>query len=90
MGRRTAAALASRMMERGIAPDTPALVVSNVSRTDERRLATTLGGLAAGAAAETESGPALILIGAAMRIDGELPHLAARDCGRPTLAQPTA
>ena len=34
MGRRTAAALAAKIIARGLGPDTPALVVSNVSRDD--------------------------------------------------------
>ena len=71
MGRRTAAALSAKLIERGLSPDTPVLIVSNVSREDQRQVATTARGLADGAAAGTESAPAMILIGAAVALDGD-------------------
>jgi uroporphyrin-III C-methyltransferase len=67
MGLTTAAAIAGRLMEAGRAGSTPALIVENASRPDERRLMTTLAGLAE--AAEGLSGPALLLVGEAMAED---------------------
>ena len=95
MGRRTAAALAVAMMERGLSPNTPALVVSNVSRDDQRQVATTLAGLADGVAVGTESVPALILIGAAMRLDkdqktADRPASARSDALEPYASSPSA
>jgi uroporphyrin-III C-methyltransferase len=63
MGLATAAALAARLVAAGRAPATPALIVENASRREERRVPTTLAGLAAAAAGL--DGPAVLLIGEA-------------------------
>jgi uroporphyrin-III C-methyltransferase len=64
MGLTTAAAIAARLMAAGRAGSTPALIVENASRSDERRLVTTLSGLSEAAAGL--SGPALLIVGEAM------------------------
>jgi uroporphyrin-III C-methyltransferase len=66
MGVATAAGIAGRLIAAGRAPSTPALIVENASRPDERRFMTTLGGL--GEAAESVSGPALLIVGEAMAL----------------------
>jgi uroporphyrin-III C-methyltransferase len=66
MGLSTAAPIAARLMAAGRAPETPALIVENASRGDERRLVTTLAGLAEAAASLT--GPALLVVGEAMSL----------------------
>ena len=66
MGLSQAAPIAARLMAAGRAPATPALVVENASRPDERRIATTLFELAA--AASGLSGPALLIVGEAMAL----------------------
>lgn len=67
MGRRTAAGLARRLMERGLSPTTPAVVIRNVSRPDEAARQTTLAALGDGAAAlGDDRDPTLILIGTAL------------------------
>ena len=66
MGVATAAAIASRLIEAGRAPSTPALIVENASLPTERRLATTLGGLEQAAAGL--DGPALLMVGEAMAL----------------------
>src|SRR6185369_10989041 len=63
MGLSTASAIATRLMAAGRAGSTPALIVENASRADERRVLTTLSGLADEAAAL--SGPALLIVGEA-------------------------
>jgi uroporphyrin-III C-methyltransferase len=66
MGLSQAAPIAARLMAAGRAAATPALIVENASRADERRLVTTLAGLAEAAAALT--GPALLMVGEAMAL----------------------
>lgn len=66
MGLSMAAPIASRLMAAGRAAATPALIVENASRADERRVLTTLAGLAE-AAAELK-GPALLIVGEAMAL----------------------
>ncbi len=66
MGVSMAAPIAARLIEAGRAGSTPALVVENASRADERRIVTTLSGLPQ--AAETVSGPALLVVGEAMAL----------------------
>jgi uroporphyrin-III C-methyltransferase len=66
MGLSMAAPIAGRLMAAGRAGSTPALIVENASRADERRIVTTLSGLAAEAAAL--SGPALLIVGEAMAL----------------------
>ncbi|HEY8571010.1 uroporphyrinogen-III C-methyltransferase [Phenylobacterium sp.] len=69
MGLSTAPAIAARLMAAGRDGATPALIVVNASRADERRVKTTLGGL--GEAASALSGPALLIVGEAMALAAE-------------------
>ncbi len=64
MGVSTAGLIAERLTAAGRAGSTPALIVENASRADERRILTTLAGLAV--AAEGLKGPALLMVGEAM------------------------
>jgi uroporphyrin-III C-methyltransferase len=66
MGLANAAAIAGRLLAAGRDPTTPALIVENASLPTERRVVTSLGGLAA--AAEGLSGPALLVVGEAMAL----------------------
>jgi uroporphyrin-III C-methyltransferase len=66
MGLSQAAPIASRLTAAGRAGSTPALIVEYASRADERRVVTTLSGLAAAAAGLT--GPALLIVGEAMAL----------------------
>ena len=73
MGLSTAPVLAQRLTAAGRAPQTPALIVENASRADERRVLTTVAGLAEAAAALC--GPAILIIGevaALADVDGVL------------------
>lgn len=66
MGVSTAAGIAARLISAGRQASTPALVVENASRADERRILTTLAELPA--AAEVVAGPALLIVGEAMAL----------------------
>ena len=66
MGLSMAAPIAARLMTAGRAGATPALIVENASRADERRIVTTLAALADAAA--SLSGPALLIVGEAMAL----------------------
>jgi uroporphyrin-III C-methyltransferase len=66
MGLSQAAPIAARLMAAGRAGSTSALIVENASRPDERRLVTTLSGLAD--AASGISGPALLMVGESMAL----------------------
>lgn len=66
MGLSTAGGIAERLMAAGRVGATPALIVENASRADERRVVTDLAGLAAAAA--DVSGPALLIVGEAMAL----------------------
>jgi uroporphyrin-III C-methyltransferase len=66
MGLSQAAPIAARLLEAGRAGSTPALIAENASRADERRVVTTLAGLAEAAA--SLSGPALLIVGEAMAL----------------------
>jgi len=66
MGLSQAAPIAARLMGAGRDGATPALIVENASRADERRITTTLNGLAEAAAGL--SGPALLIVGEAMAL----------------------
>jgi uroporphyrin-III C-methyltransferase len=66
MGLSMAEPIAARLWAAGRAGATPALIVENASRLDERRVVTTLAGLAA--AASALSGPALLIVGEAMAL----------------------
>lgn len=64
MGLSMAAPISARLMAAGREGSTPALVVENASRGNERRILTTLAGL--GNVASTLTGPALLIVGEAM------------------------
>jgi uroporphyrin-III C-methyltransferase len=66
MGLSQAAPIAARLMAAGRAAATPALLVENASRPDERRIVTTLANLAD--AASRLCGPALLIVGEAMAL----------------------
>jgi uroporphyrin-III C-methyltransferase len=66
MGLSMAAPIAARLLAAGRDGATPALIVENASRADERRITITLSGLAEAAAAL--SGPALLIVGEAMAL----------------------
>jgi uroporphyrin-III C-methyltransferase len=66
MGLSMAAPIAARLMAAGRSGATPALIVENASRADERRIVTMLSGLAEAAAGL--SGPALLIVGEAMAL----------------------
>jgi len=85
MGLSMAAPIVGRLITAGRAPATPALIVENASRADERRIVTTLAGLAEEAA--TLSGPALLIVGEAMALaqGGELVETLLQDA-RPASA----
>jgi uroporphyrin-III C-methyltransferase len=72
MGLSQAAPIAARLMAAGRAGSTPALIVENASRADERRVVTNLGGLAEAAAAL--DGPALLIVGEAMALASSSAH----------------
>ena len=66
MGLTAARAIAARLIGAGRAASTPALIVENASLAAERRLVTTLAGLAD--AALGMKGPALLIVGEAMAL----------------------
>ncbi len=66
MGLSMATLIAARLMAAGRAGSTPALIVENASRADERRVTTTLAGLAEAAAGL--KGPAILIVGEAMAL----------------------
>ncbi|MGZ3180839.1 MAG: uroporphyrinogen-III C-methyltransferase [Telluria sp.] len=65
MGGREAIATGQRLLAHGFAPDTPVIVIENVSRADERIERMTLAVLAEGLA--PAHGPVLVMVGEAMR-----------------------
>jgi uroporphyrin-III C-methyltransferase len=79
MGLSQAAPIAGRLMAAGRAGSTPALIAENASRGDERRVVTTLAGLAEAAA--SLSGPALLIVGEAMAL--AIPCAHPRESGEP-------
>jgi uroporphyrin-III C-methyltransferase len=66
MGLSTAAAISERLVAAGRDGATPALIVENASRADERRVVTTLAALPEAAA--SLAGPALLILGEAMAL----------------------
>jgi siroheme synthase len=65
MGKKSARFVQGRLMMHGAAADTPVTLVENVSRADQRVVATTLASLPK--AAQSLDGPAVILYGLAPR-----------------------
>ena len=82
MGLSQAAPIAARLMATGRAGSTPALIVENASRPDERRIVTMLSGLAE--AASGLSGPALLIVGEAMALAQSLSPAHPRGSGDPS------
>ena len=77
MGLAAAGEIATRLLDAGRAPATPALVVERASLPDERRIVSTLGDLARDVAGL--DGPALLMIGEAMALADEDAGLPAAD-----------
>ncbi len=67
MGKRAARFLQGRLLMHGADPATPVTVIENVSRTDQRILATTLARLEPTLTEATLTGPALMFLGLAPR-----------------------
>ncbi|QFY63445.1 uroporphyrinogen-III C-methyltransferase (plasmid) [Rhizobium grahamii] len=66
MAGRTAHLIADRLIEAGLAPETPAVIVSKVSRSSERRWAGELSDLATGIGEIGYDAPVLIAVGRAL------------------------
>jgi len=64
MGAAAAASVAGALLAAGRDPATPALIIENGSRPDERRIPATLATLAEATAAAALQGPTLLLVGA--------------------------
>ncbi len=67
MGKRAARFVQGRLMMHGADPDTPVTVIANASRPNERRLPATLSSLASDLDAGDIDGPAVLLLGLALR-----------------------
>ncbi len=78
MGLSQAAPITSRLLAAGRAGATPALIVENASRANERRIVTSLGKLAEAACALT--GPALLIVGEAMALATSLSSANPLEC----------
>lgn len=63
MGVRTLPDLAKRLLEHGIDPQTPAVLVESATWPNERRIHATIGDLAEKVAAANSTGPCLVLLG---------------------------
>ncbi|MFQ5953603.1 MAG: siroheme synthase CysG [Kiloniellales bacterium] len=68
MGVSTAGVIARRLIEHGMDPATPAAIIENGTRPDEKRVLGSLMGLDRMVAEAAIDGPALILIGEAVRL----------------------
>jgi uroporphyrin-III C-methyltransferase len=75
MGVRSLPRIVARLLEGGIDPATPAAVVENGTRPDQRTLVTTLAGLVA--AAHDARAPAVIVVGEVVRLRERIRPLAA-------------
>jgi uroporphyrin-III C-methyltransferase len=85
MGVSTAPGIAGRLMGAGRQGSTPALIVENASRANERRIVTTLACLADAAA--QVAGPALLIVGESMALaqagfSEAVSEIEVRGCGR--------
>jgi uroporphyrin-III C-methyltransferase len=67
MGKAAAATISSQLLKAGLAADTPVLLIENASLPDERQFRTRLDLLALSAKSALGAGPALMLIGEAVR-----------------------
>lgn len=72
MGKSAAPVLAASLIEAGLLPDTPVAMVENASLPDERLFRTRLDLLPLAAKTALGDGPALLLIGEALRLNGEM------------------
>jgi uroporphyrin-III C-methyltransferase len=79
MGKAAAGSLASRLMGAGLSPDTPVMMVENASLPQERSFRTCLSLLAIAARTALGDGPALLLIGEAMRAPVALGSVASQE-----------
>ncbi len=70
MGKAAAALVSRQLIRAGLAPDTPVALVENASLPSERQLRTRLDLLPLAAASALGDGPAILLIGEAMRAQG--------------------
>jgi uroporphyrin-III C-methyltransferase len=70
MGKRTFPALAAKLIEHGMSPDTPALLAESLGRDDQRLLRTTIGALAQELTQGVGPATAVILFGALAGGDG--------------------
>lgn len=87
MGRSVAGAVAGRLVEAGLSPDTPAAAVENASRADETILSGTLKDLPALSQRGDLTGPVLILIGRALaQAEHEAAEPLVPEAGRETAA----
>ncbi|GAA5264240.1 uroporphyrin-III C-methyltransferase [Acidiphilium sp. MT5] len=68
MGARHAGQIADRLIEAGLDPATPGMIVMNISRADETHRTARLIDLADGLASDDLTSPALILIGAGLDV----------------------
>jgi uroporphyrin-III C-methyltransferase len=73
MGKSAAKQVSRDLVKAGLAPDTPALIVENASLPDERIVCTRLDLLSIAVGNTTASGPALLLIGAAVGLARVMP-----------------
>ncbi len=71
MGKAAAAEVSRNLLAAGLAPETPVALVESASLPEERRLTTRLDLLPLAAQAGLGTGPALLLIGAALKSSGE-------------------
>lgn len=69
MPKRTFPALAARLIEHGLSPDTPALLAEHVGHPEQRLTRATIAALAARLATDVGTAPALILYGSLMDED---------------------
>ncbi|MBB4167208.1 MULTISPECIES: siroheme synthase CysG [unclassified Rhizobium] len=79
MGGRTAPLIADRLIEEGLSPETPAIIISDVSRSTQRDWRGTLSTVACGIAEIGYDNPVLIAVGSALAArqsgTGEAGHL---------------
>ena len=71
MPRRTLERLLATGIERGLAPDTPAVAVVNATRPGEQVIRATAATLADAVASSACGGPILVMLGAALRLRSE-------------------
>lgn len=74
MGKKSARFIQGRLLMHAAAPDTPISIIENVSRLEQRTLATTLGELAQDIEGANMKGPALMIYGLAPRDAQQAAH----------------